>query len=229
VANSNEYKTGYKKPPLLTRFKAGQSGNPKGRPKKPPHPADPGDIFDKIDNEEIAVEVDGGTKRLRKLEVHFRQLFVKAIRGDLAAARLIGEAAAIYFGPEALGPGKINWVIAPDHYFEPKTQVSQGSECGRSKNVRSHKRRSRIKEFQSPVSAGALFRQIAWEEILIGGEASNYKMPRWHAYVRQIYNMMLNKNHSATRLYNRLRRQFPGELPSGDPVTYIISESDAAL
>jgi hypothetical protein len=30
---STEYKVGYKKPPISTRFKKGQSGNPKGRPK----------------------------------------------------------------------------------------------------------------------------------------------------------------------------------------------------
>lgn len=31
-----KHKIGYKKPPLTTRFKPGQSGNPKGRPKKEP-------------------------------------------------------------------------------------------------------------------------------------------------------------------------------------------------
>ena len=29
----SDYKVGYKKPPLHTRFKKGQSGNPSGRPK----------------------------------------------------------------------------------------------------------------------------------------------------------------------------------------------------
>ena len=28
-----DYKVGYKKPPLHTRFQKGQSGNPRGRPK----------------------------------------------------------------------------------------------------------------------------------------------------------------------------------------------------
>jgi len=30
---SNDYEIGYKKPPKQTQFQAGQSGNPKGRPK----------------------------------------------------------------------------------------------------------------------------------------------------------------------------------------------------
>lgn len=33
MANNDEYDVGYKKPPAHTRFKAGQSGNPKGRKK----------------------------------------------------------------------------------------------------------------------------------------------------------------------------------------------------
>ena len=31
----DNYDVGYKKPPKNTQFKPGQSGNPKGRPKKP--------------------------------------------------------------------------------------------------------------------------------------------------------------------------------------------------
>jgi len=32
-AGPTQYKVGYKRPPVSTRFKAGRSGNPKGRPK----------------------------------------------------------------------------------------------------------------------------------------------------------------------------------------------------
>jgi hypothetical protein len=32
-AGPAQYKVGYKRPPVSTRFKAGRSGNPKGRPK----------------------------------------------------------------------------------------------------------------------------------------------------------------------------------------------------
>jgi hypothetical protein len=54
-------------------------------------------------------------------------------------------------------------------------------------------------------------------------------MSRWDAYVRQIYTMALNKNDSAARLLDQLRRQFPGHLPPGDPVILYISEADARL
>ena len=34
MADRREYEVGYKKPPEHSRWKPGQSGNPKGRPKK---------------------------------------------------------------------------------------------------------------------------------------------------------------------------------------------------
>jgi hypothetical protein len=54
-------------------------------------------------------------------------------------------------------------------------------------------------------------------------------MSRWDAFVRQIYNMALNRDSSAARLLDQLRRQFPGDLLPGDPITYLITEVDARL
>jgi hypothetical protein len=41
--------------------------------------------------------------------------------------------------------------------------------------------------------------------------------------------MALNKNNSAARLLDKLRKQFPGELLPGDPITILITEEDARL
>jgi hypothetical protein len=54
-------------------------------------------------------------------------------------------------------------------------------------------------------------------------------MSHWDAYVRQIYNMALNKNSSAARLLDQRRRQFPGDLLPGDGIAFFISEADAKL
>jgi hypothetical protein len=54
-------------------------------------------------------------------------------------------------------------------------------------------------------------------------------MSRWDTYVRQIYNMALSKDVSAARLLDQLRRQFPGDLLPGDPITFYITEDDARL
>jgi hypothetical protein len=97
------YKVGYGKPPVATRFQKGTSGNPSGKPKKVAQPLDPGTILETIDNEEIVVNDNGRRKRMTKAEIQFRQLFTKAIRGDLKAARLISSMAAKYFAPEVRG------------------------------------------------------------------------------------------------------------------------------
>jgi len=45
--------------------------------------------------------IDNGTrKRMTKAEIHLRQLFTKAIQGDLSAARLLVGMAAEYSAPE---------------------------------------------------------------------------------------------------------------------------------
>ena len=112
--NENEYEVGYKKPPVATRFKKGQTGNPSGKPKKSAQKLDPGKLLQLIDNEEILVKIDGKGKRIRKGEIYFRQLFTKAIKGELTAARLIAKMAAKYFGPEADGPSETWFIIVPD-------------------------------------------------------------------------------------------------------------------
>ena len=97
------YEVGYGKPPLGTRFQKGTSGNPSGQPKKVLREVDPGIILESIDNEEIVVIDNGRRKRMTKAEIQFRQLFTKAIRGDLKAARLLVNMAAKYFAPEVRG------------------------------------------------------------------------------------------------------------------------------
>jgi hypothetical protein len=120
--NQSEYEVGYKKPPVAYRFKKGGSGNPSGKRKEVAEDLDPGKVLQTIDNEEIIVTIDG--KRMRKGEIHFRQLFTKAIKEDLTAARLIAKHAAKYFGPEANGPSEIHWLVVPDSKLtqKPKTE-----------------------------------------------------------------------------------------------------------
>ena len=111
---NNDYEVGYGKPPVATRFKKGQSGNPDGKRKKIARQLDPGKILQSIDNEEIIVKIDGKRKRMLKSEIQFRQLFTKAIRGDLTSARLVAKMAVQYFGPEAKGPSHIQLMVVPD-------------------------------------------------------------------------------------------------------------------
>ena len=74
-----------------------------------------------------------------------------------------------------------------------------------------------------------MFRKVARERVPIDVGGKRTKISYLDAYVRQIYAMALNKNNGAARLLEQLRRQFPGDLLPGDPITFLIYPSDANL
>jgi hypothetical protein len=231
--NQNEYEVGYKKPPVSTRFKKGGSGNPSGKRKEVAEDLNPGKVLQTIDNEEIMVTIDGKRKRMRKGEIHFRQLFTKAIKADLIAARLIAKEAARYFGPEADGPSELRWVVESDDELTGTRKVEMGpqdkAQARRSDSENRGTGRSQLERSRPQVSIGAQFRKVAKESITIEIDGTPHKISRWDAYARRIYNMALNKNNSAARLLDQLRSQFPGDLLPGDPITFLIREEDTRL
>jgi Family of unknown function (DUF5681) len=95
------------------------------------------------------------------------------------------------------------------------------------KKGRSGNPKGRPRPTVQQVSERSIFRKVAKEQISIEVNGIRHTMPRWEAYIRQIYTMALGKDHSAARLLDQLRRQFPGDLLPGDSVTYLISEADA--
>jgi hypothetical protein len=80
------YDVGYRKPPPASRFKPGQTGNPKGRPKGS-RPV--GAILQEILRQKIAVTENGKTRRVAAIEVMFRRLANDAMRSDPKALRLL--------------------------------------------------------------------------------------------------------------------------------------------
>jgi hypothetical protein len=76
----------------------------------------------------MVVEIDGKNRRMSKVEIHFQQVFNKALRGNLKAARLIAEMAVIYFGPEAEAAPVTRFIVVPDETFIQAKfkQVSKG-------------------------------------------------------------------------------------------------------
>lgn len=79
-------KVGYGSPPVSTRFKPGQSGNPPGRPKGSPTAQD---LMAREARKLVKLKTSKGIVEVPKLEAVVRSLYGKAMEGDLAAARLI--------------------------------------------------------------------------------------------------------------------------------------------
>ena len=83
------YRVGNKRPPLHTRFKKGQSGNPAGRPKGHRNLAA---ALTAVLNEEMRTRVDGAHRDVTKLEAVTRTLVDKALAGDnRTLAQLLAE------------------------------------------------------------------------------------------------------------------------------------------
>src|SRR5438874_5890666 len=82
----SEYPVGYRKPPQHSRFKKGQSGNPRGRPKRSESFAR---LAQRTLNERIAIKENGERRVISKLEAMLKQLINKAATGDARAIREI--------------------------------------------------------------------------------------------------------------------------------------------
>jgi hypothetical protein len=77
------YKVGYGKPPKVSQFKKGQSGNPKGRPKGRCNLAT--DLAAEL-GEQVTVREEGRSRRVSKQRALVKSLMAKALQGDVRAA-----------------------------------------------------------------------------------------------------------------------------------------------
>src|SRR2546430_8300826 len=80
----SDYKVGPGKPPLHTRFKKGQSGNPRGRPAKN-LPA----LLIAALNEPVFVTTDGRRRKITKREAVVAQLVNRSASADLRATKML--------------------------------------------------------------------------------------------------------------------------------------------
>ncbi len=75
--SNNHEKPGYKNPPKHSRFRPGQSGNPRGRPKKN---EDHLTILEKILDEKLNMSVEDKTKKLSVKEGLLRRAIARALK-----------------------------------------------------------------------------------------------------------------------------------------------------
>jgi Family of unknown function (DUF5681) len=84
--DERDYKVGYKKPPLHTRFKRGQSGNPRGRPRGAKNFST---VLNDALNQRVVVTENGRHRMISKRELGIRQLVDKFAMAEVQATRLL--------------------------------------------------------------------------------------------------------------------------------------------
>jgi hypothetical protein len=112
-----DYEVGFGKPPAGTRFKKGQSGNPKGRPKGTLNIAS---VLARTLREKVVVNENGRRKVITKLEAAVKQLVNKAASGDLYALRHLANLVASAEERAAQSP------VAASSLSEDDQKVVQG-------------------------------------------------------------------------------------------------------
>ncbi|MBU3888571.1 DUF5681 domain-containing protein [Methylosinus sp. KRF6] len=79
-------KVGYRRPPLHTRFKPGQSGNPRGRPKG----AKNIDMLCRsLLSRKVTIQENGGRRKVTAVEAIVLATIQRAVRGDNRAAKIM--------------------------------------------------------------------------------------------------------------------------------------------
>lgn len=79
---------GYKVTPKHTRFKPGQSGNPKGRPKKKDQPSW-AEVLEKELNTKVPMNVGGKRVMLTKMEVIQKRIVLEAGQGSVKHLKML--------------------------------------------------------------------------------------------------------------------------------------------
>ena len=80
------YEVGFGKPPAATKFKKGQSGNPKGRPKGKRNAAT---VIIRALDAKVIINENGRRREITKFEAAITQLANKAASGDLRALGMV--------------------------------------------------------------------------------------------------------------------------------------------
>jgi hypothetical protein len=97
MATDGDDRIGYGRPPKATRFKPGQSGNPKGRPK---HARNLKTEFLEELNEIIRVREGDREMKISKQRAFVKALVAAAIKGDMRAANALVSFCNRAFGDE---------------------------------------------------------------------------------------------------------------------------------
>lgn len=88
TSDGSDYKIGYRKPPVHSRFGPGNRANPRGRPKGSPNLSS---VLKRAAREKVVVTERGRRRKITKIEAAAKQLLTQAASGDPRAIQLAIE------------------------------------------------------------------------------------------------------------------------------------------
>jgi hypothetical protein len=94
LADEKDYPVGYKRPPVHSQFKPGQSGNPKGRPKKV-GPSISEAFWKELNSPVTLTEKSGKSRKISLLQAIAKKQAKRAFEGDIKSTELVFKAAAL--------------------------------------------------------------------------------------------------------------------------------------
>ena len=100
-ATDRPYEVGYARPPREHRFKTGQSGNRRGRPKGSKNLRT---IVLEVLDQKLEVKIDGKTKKVTVREAVVQKIATDSLRGDARARQLILELMKMFAPDEENSP-----------------------------------------------------------------------------------------------------------------------------
>jgi hypothetical protein len=122
------YKIGFRRPPLHTRFRPGQSGNPSGRVKGSKNLKT---LFHQILNEEISLRDGGEVRKMTKAEAMMRGLIINALKGDSRSMSTMFRLAELSGQFEPSGAKPITHIILTGVRANAALEDDGGPDCWR--------------------------------------------------------------------------------------------------